>query len=67
MSPQMGERGAPSEPMKGDENRYLVLSRANIVFEVRNGYQAKGDEKRQWEGGWSLNRGHGPTSFMDGP
>ena len=41
MSLQRVGRGAPSELMKGDENRYLVLSRADIVFEVKNGLSSQ--------------------------
>ena len=29
-----GGRGAPQKPMKGDENRYLVLGKAYIVYEL---------------------------------
>ena len=54
--------------MKGDENRYLIFGKADVVFEVPKsfeslralktifsfrGYQAKGDERRQREGGGS--------------
>ena len=32
--PHRRKEGGPSEPMKGDENRYLVLGKADVICDV---------------------------------
>ena len=41
MSSEGEEGGTPSEPMKGDENKYLVLGKADIVFEVPKSFESR--------------------------
>ena len=33
--------GPPSKPMKGDENRYLVLSKADVVLDPSKCYESQ--------------------------
>ena len=39
--PHRRREGGPSEPMKGDENRYLVLGIADVIFEVPKSFECR--------------------------
>ena len=44
MTSPLRRRGVLSKPMKEDENRYLVLGKGDIVFELPKSF--KNDENR---------------------